>query len=364
MPANNLFISNSDKRPVTASLLVKKLWPLVVFVVLFVLGTDYICHEYLVFHDSWSNQSKVKRLIENENPNEISVFGASLARSSFMPDSISPDVYNYGMGKALFDVTRVLMKIECEKDKDAPIIFEINPRTFIKNPQSTINSSTFIPTINYPRIEEFLRESNMFHWHYKVPGLRYYGNYFEYLNGPLRRKSGKKKDNRGAMIETRKIRPGEVENFVQRLENVKEKRQELVEKMADTLKSFTPVDTYVMRNLDAMIYFSVDSAYQVEIEGYFTENRHRKFVLVTVPGNPLLIKALPNFEAFGSFITALAEKHPNVYYLDYSDMPTTPEDFKDPTHFSAAGSRKFSGVFQDDFERITGITKEGNKTLN
>lgn len=364
MRISNLYISNSENDEVTPKLLVKKLWPLAAVLVIFLLGADFIFDRYIIFANSWSNQSKVKRLLDDPNPNEIPVFGASVARSSFTPDSISPDCFNYGMGKALFDVTRVLMKVECEKDKDAPIIFEINPRTFIRNPETTINSSTFIPLLNHEVIENFMRESGVFNAHYMVPGMRYYGNYFNYAVGPLRRLRGDKRDNRGVMLEEKSQSQKDVEIFVQRLANLNSRRIELQDKFDDPNKVFSPEDEYALNSINAMVYFSVDTAYLEEFEGYLQGSKQRKFILVTVPTNPLLKESLPNFDEFVRFATDLADTHENAYYLDYSDFPTELDYYKDPTHFSAKGARIFSSAFAKDFEALTGIRQDGSRTLN
>lgn len=361
MRVSNLYISNSEKEPVTKKVLVKKLWPLALFVVSLLLVADYVYMKHVVFFNEWSNQGKVQRLLTNENPDEIPVFGASVARSSFTPDSISPDCYNYGMGKALYDVTRVLLKIECAKDKSSPIIFEVNPRTFIRNPEATINNSTFIPLLDYPVIENFMDESGLLSWHYKVPGLRLYGNYLYYTIGPLRRKSGDKKDNRGVMLETRTQTQQDVDIFVRRFDNINIKREELIAKRENPNKVLLPEEAYALHGLNSMVYFSTDSAYIAEFEEFIINNRQRKFILVTVPTNPLLKAVLPNFDEFVDFAEGLATKHSNVVYLDYSDFPTELDYYKDPTHFSEKGARIFSGHFAKDFERITGIRKDLSK---
>jgi len=361
MRISNLYISNSDNGEAKPSLVFQKLWPLALFVIAFLLGTDYVYTEYMIFMRDWANQSKVKRLLDENNPSEIPVFGASVARSSFTPDSISPDCYNYGMGKALFDVTRLLLKVECEKDKDTPIIFEINPRTFFRNPKNTVNASTFIPLLNRPGIENFLKESDMYSWHYEVPGLRYFGNYYFYTIGPLRRKTGDKKSNRGAMLEDDSQTQEDVQLFVQRLNNLNSTRAEIISKKENPNVNLTPEDEYALFMINAMVYFHADSAYVNEFEGYIRDNRHRKFILTTVPTNPLLKSSLINFDEFAVFAEALAERHENAYYLDYSDFPTELDYYKNPTHFSAKGARIFSSAFAKDFTRITGIRQDGSK---
>ncbi len=363
MRDSNFYISNSDNQEVSGPLLLKKLWILVVCIMVILLGLDYVFMKHVVFINEFSNQGKVKRLIESENPNEIPVFGASLARSSFIPDSISPDCYNYGMGKALYDVTRVLFKIECEKDKTAPIIFEFNQRTFIRNPHSSINAATFIPHLDNEVIEEYMKESGQLSWHYKVPGLRFYGNYLEYGIGPFRRVSGEKKDNRGVMLESKTQTAKDVDIFARRLYNMTSRRNELLEKKADSTRFFSFMDEMILAQLNDGVYFSYDEEYLREFEDLVRVNRQRKFILVTVPMNDNFYRELPNMEEFISFATELAGRHENIHYLNYSQAMSLDLDyFKDPMHFSTKGAKMFSSIFQRDFERITGIDQSGRKT--
>ncbi len=332
-------------------------------VVLVLLGLDFIFTRYLIFAEEYSNQGKVKRLIENENPNEIPVFGASLARSSFIPDSISPHCYNYGMGKALYDVSRIMLDIECAKDKEAPIIFELNFRTFIRDPESTINASTFIPHLNHPVIRKAMIDSDLHSWHYEIPGLRYYGNYFNYGVGPLRRLFGDKADSRGAILEDKAQSARDVEVYLERMDNILKRRRSLLDKSKDQNRVFTPIDELTLDAIESQLFFSADEEYVEEFEAFVRNNRHRKFILVTVPINPLLKTYMLNFSAFTDFAKKLEASHENIHYLDYSDLPTEMDYFKNPPHFGTKGAKYFMQFFSRDFRKITGIAQDGSKSL-
>ncbi len=45
----------------------------------------------------FSNVKKIKKLIEQDNDEEIPIFGSSVAKRSYYPDSIGQGYYNYGM---------------------------------------------------------------------------------------------------------------------------------------------------------------------------------------------------------------------------------------------------------------------------
>jgi hypothetical protein len=362
MQDSNFYISNSDSTLATPKLVVKKLWVLAVFILLFLLGTDWVFYNYIIFSKSFSNQGKVKRLLDNQEPDEIAVFGSSLARSAFLPDSISPNCYNYGMGKALYDVSRVLIEIECSKDKNTPIILEFNQRTLQKNPLSSIKVSTFVPLLNYPVIEKFMKESKgkrsngddltVYSWHYAVPGIRYYGNFLEYATSLARSKIGEKENNRGVMLETKTQTQYDIDMFTKRMNNVNNRRLALIEKKADPNDLFTPFDAVMLEEFTRAIFFSYDEGYLAELENTFENNRHRQFFLVTVPLNPEFKNQLPNYDEFVAFSNALASRHENVHFLNYTDMPTEMDYFKDPLHFSTKGAQYFSGQFGKDLEQI------------
>lgn len=364
MPLNNLYISNSDKSVLTLPLAAKKLWFLVAFVVVFLLGMDYVFMNYVVFYSEISNQGKLRRLIENTDNQEVAMFGSSLARSSFIPDSIGEHAFNYGMGKAIYDVNRLLLQIECAKDKNAPIIMEFNPRTFIKEPLSTINRSTYIPNLDYPEVERFMRESghydgdefkSAYSWHYKVPGLRLYGNYAEYFFNMLRRKTKDKDINRGVMLEDKQVSALDLEVFLNRCVAFSNQLEAFERKKTDPNDLYTPIDSIIHRNLRTTLKFSYDEGYMQEFKELLRANRHRKFILVSVPVNPQIKQYLQGFDEFLVFAQGIDAEFDNVYYLDYSDLPTTIEMFKDPSHFNRKGAQYFMSVFGPKFRELTGV---------
>ncbi len=362
MQDSNFYISNSDSTLATPKLVAKKLWFITAFAIIFLLATDWVYINYIVFSKSFSNQGKVKRLLDNQDPEEIPVFGSSLARSAFLPDSISPHCYNYGMGKALYDVSRLLIEIECSKDKNAPIILEFNQRTLQKNPLSNIKVSTYVPLLDYPVIEKFMKESKgknskgddltVYSRHYVVPGIRFYGNFLEYTTSLVRSKVGEKENNRGVMLETKTQTEYDIEMFTKRMNNANNRRLALEAKKIDPNDLFTPFDAAMLEEYTRAIFFSYDEGYLAEIENTFKNNRHRKFFLVAVPMNPEFINQLPNYDEFIAFSNSLASRHENVYFLNYTELPTEMDYFKDPLHFSTKGAQYFSGIFSKDLQRI------------
>ncbi|MCD4663747.1 MAG: hypothetical protein K8R68_00655, partial [Bacteroidales bacterium] len=154
---------------------------------------DYIFIKYIIFSKEYSNQNKLQQLIESENKDEIPIFGSSKARSSFIPDSISPNAFNYGMEKCNFDAVELLLNIECNKDKTTPIILEFNHRFFLHMPDHTINMGTFIPNLKYPVVRDYLEENNKITLRHDLPGFRYFGNYIYYARYYVKEKMGSKK---------------------------------------------------------------------------------------------------------------------------------------------------------------------------
>ena len=118
------------------------------FIIAFIgvaLGMDQVVQRWFIFNDPASNPSKIRRLVESEDPGEIPVFGSSKGRSAFIPDSLAPTVYNYSMERGNFDIVEFLLETELAKPRKTPVLLEFNHRYFIHAPSYTIDMATFAP---------------------------------------------------------------------------------------------------------------------------------------------------------------------------------------------------------------------------
>ncbi|HKK39205.1 MAG TPA: hypothetical protein VJ949_07295, partial [Cryomorphaceae bacterium] len=111
--------------------------PLVIAVLVALAIDQVFQHFVLPLRTDISNSYKIERLLGETSPDEIPVFGSSKGRSSFIPDSLGENVFNYSMEKCNFDVIFFLLETELSKDKSGPIIIEFNTRSFLHRPEHT-----------------------------------------------------------------------------------------------------------------------------------------------------------------------------------------------------------------------------------
>ena len=158
----------------------------ILFSISLAIVTDIAFEKFIIYSNDHSNAGKINRLINNNNRSELPIFGSSIARNNYYPDSIDHNVFNYGMKGAIFEVVEPLLKIEFEKEKDTPIIYNFHHLTFLSDPSSSIQLSNFVPFMENAHIKELLHKNGLFKNYMNVIGLRYYGCYTDYIKEHLR----------------------------------------------------------------------------------------------------------------------------------------------------------------------------------
>ena len=98
----NSSISNSEatatarERKDARRFLSRYLLPFVVVLTVFCLVWDYFLRETVIFETEIQGVAKLHRIYE-PHPGEIPIIGSSRALGSYIPDSIHPNAYNYGI---------------------------------------------------------------------------------------------------------------------------------------------------------------------------------------------------------------------------------------------------------------------------
>jgi hypothetical protein len=298
-----------------------------------------------------SNSLKVERLLYEDHPEEIPVFGSSKGRSSFIPDSLGENVFNYSMEKCNFDVIFFLLEVELAKDKDTPIIIEFNTRSFVHRPAHTIDLSTFVPVIDDERVSDYLRENGRLDPFQSLPGIRYFGSYIRYLRSMTREFTSKKIINRGGLFID--YYPGDelLERFTGSRYKMIERRNYLEEKEASGVP-LTYMEVQTLDHLRVSLDFDENKERIAKFEEMVKENRGRDFIMGFTPHHPSELAGVRNLDKLDSLFNHWNSEIPNLHALDYSDFYLPDSCFKNSSHINLTGARLFCSALKKDLEPL------------
>ena len=313
------------------------------------LAFDVLFTNQFIFSKEYSNQSKLRRLIEEEHKNEIPVFGSSKARSAFIPDSLGPHVFNYGMEQCNFDVVELLLNIETEKDKEAPIIVEFNHRWFVHDPNHTINIATYVPNLDHKIIRDYLKQYDRMEMKYRLPGIRYFGSYFYYLRYHLKEQAGNKKIiSRGGNFMDIVPRKEVFDNYVNARTKAIDLRHELIRKEGDVKEAISVYERSQLKYLHKYLLYTAEPERIELFEQIVRENPQRDFLIVYTPQHWSETKGIENFDEIEALFAGWETEFPNIKTFDYSHMDLPDDHFKNSSHLNLAGARAFSSQFAKD----------------
>ncbi len=318
---------------------------LAIFAVLF-LGTllcfDYVFTKHIIFAREYSNQVKFRRLLTQNDPNEIPIFGSSKARASFIPDSISPHAFNYGMEKTNYDVIEMLLDIEMNKKRNTPIIIEFNHHFFLHKPKHTINMSTYVPNLDLKVTRDFLEKHDRMDMQYRIPGFRYFGNYFMYLRYYFKKSAGNKKIiSRGGnfvdLVPSKKIFSNLVNNWYRKNNDYKD----LKKRYGNVEEVFSPGDEQRLKQLKEFLLFQNDTSRIRKFEAQLAKANDRPIYLVYTPTHKCERMGIENYEEMIALFDSWHRKFNNVHVINLIDMPLADKYFKNSTHLNLDGARLF-----------------------
>lgn len=287
------------------------LLPWLAIVAIFGCVFNYVFERFVIFNTEISGCSKIHRLITETHTDEIGIFGSSRAEGSFLPDSIAPRMYNYGMSGTKFDVTLFCLKQECLKKKTGPLVINLDYDGFVRGYGDV---ATFVPFADRDDIKTILgAEAKVY---YAIPFIKYFGSYETYIRNFLNNKMQLTKlANHGAKLEKNELTLIQFNELVrQRLESPVGERQ----------------DSVVVQDFEILIH----------------TNPSRKFLLVVSPLHSSCFyggKSYPNAYALMNRLKANA----NVRFYDFSHFDLPEECFLNTTHLNVKGARLFSKVLGD-----------------
>lgn len=121
-----------------------------------------------------SEAMKIVKIMDEENQDEIPIFGSSRALNHFIPSIIDEKIYNYGIKAALgSNANLFLISEELKKDKESKIIINYDINLGLK--YTDVHISRLIPS--YKKTSHLSNEQS---FRYLIPFIRYFGHYLEY----------------------------------------------------------------------------------------------------------------------------------------------------------------------------------------
>ncbi len=308
-----------------ALLLRKILLPLAVFIVIVGLICDVVFTRVLTEYAELANSYKVARLEDEKRLlQEIPIFGPSISRNAYYPDSIGENYYNYSMENAGFIINELLLKLELEKPKTTPLILDFHFRIMERDTAgSSINIRTYLPFVNKDeRVKEFLIEHDRYRPHQSIVGGRYFGVYTSYV-----------KDYLAEVYQPRKVyHKGGVFN---KEAPPADQMQRLVEFRRD--RGPKP--------------FTLDEELSARMEALIAANPQRLFLFIASPRHYSVQEMLPNYEEMKAWGQLMQDRYDNVrviiYEAEYPDRY-----FKDTGHLSLEGAQRFSGQLRRSLQEM------------
>lgn len=272
---------------------------------------DAFFTEFIIFNNSISNAYKIERLISNDNPDEIPVFGSSKAYRDYFPDSLGHNFYNYGMDAASMEVVNLLLSFEVQKDKNTPIIIDFHPGMFSHNPYTNVNLKYYIPLLKYEKVEKFLKDNEVYKSYHEIFGIRYYGYYYDYL----------------------------IEYYSQHFQ-----KRKLYSKGGAFEIEVTPkakLERLLAKRFRAIPSFEHNEKLANQLEGMIKEHPERAFLFVESPFHGAVYDQLDNYEGMDSYLHHL-ESYKNVRVLRFDGRSYEDQHFQDGGHMNLKGAKLFS----------------------
>ena len=130
---------------------------------------------YLVHHSSGNPISKMERLWQRTNDDELPIIGSSRALGNFIPSELSPKCFNYGVnGMGLKEILFNLKALEGRNSKES-IILNFDPWSALSDSdENWIGDYRLAPRSGRSTVLD------------TIPGVRFYGmfrkNLTDYLN--------------------------------------------------------------------------------------------------------------------------------------------------------------------------------------
>jgi len=260
---------------------------------------------------------KVNRIIRETHAAEIPIFGSSRAEGSFIPDSLGPHFFNYGLSGTMYDVTLFFLEEECRKKKNEPwIILNLDLEGLN---YSLGDIANYIPNSDNSEVKELLGDK--YNPYYKIPLVRYYGLYESYFRDFLNNKMQLTKvAGKGAAIEKKALTEAQFNELVEQ------------RKASETI-------------------FHTDSMLLQKMNRIIAAHPERHFVFVISPYHGSYFQRYSNMRDAETFLAQLGSRQ-NVKVFNFSKMPLADSMFFNTSHLNYRGACVFSSQLRDSLRSL------------
>lgn len=287
------------------------LLPAVLILAIAGMAFNYFFEQQVILKSQICGAYKVNRIISETHQNEIPILGSSRAEGGFIPDSLGPNYFNYGLSGSKYDVTLFFLEEECKKKKNTPwIILNLDLDGLSYGLGDVAN---YIPNSGYEPIRQLLGSG--YQSFFNIPLIRYYGRFEAYFRDYLNNRIQLTKfTNKGASIEKNVL--------------TQEQFQLLVE-----------------QRRNAPTAFATDSALLQKLQHLLSSHPTRQFVFVVSPyHSSFFVKYMPQGAEY--FFSRLSQ-FPNVHVLDFSRLPLSDDKFMNTSHLNLSGAIIFNHILRD-----------------
>jgi hypothetical protein len=290
------------------------LLPLIVLAVLFCWGLDVFIRKQLIGQTATHGAAKLYR-IQEPRPDEIPIIGSSRALCSYIPDTLGPQYYNYGINGIGYAVMDIFLKQELAQQKSTPIILNFDFKMFYYQ-MGDLNS--YLPHSEIPEVKVLLKRHQFYSFQMRIPGIRYFGSIDAFAKDRLNeRLQLTKAINKGAAIEKAVTPP---EQFAK-----------LVKQRLDSAETFDPspelIDTLFQR---------------------IQNHPQRDFIIVVAPYHAAYYQSIPAKDRTAAkALMQRLDALPNARVIDFDTRQWPDSLFFNTTHVSLLGAQRMSQMLRD-----------------
>lgn len=265
---------------------------------------NYFFEKEIIFKSDTNGASKVNRIINLNNSEEIPIFGSSRAEGSYIPSLLfDRECFNYGMSGTQANIWLFFLEEELKKNKTTDIIINLDLEGIV---YADGNIGNYIP--NYQVTKNILKQKGELYFH--VPFIKYFGQYERYFKYYLNEQlSLTKVTDNGGSFEKNKL--------------IKNKFNELVSRRKEASAVFRLED-----NLLAKLNNLINST-------------TRKIFFIVAPYHSSYFEKFKNISEVNKFLFMLNQRE-NSTVIDLRNLINNDSLFLNTTHVNYKGAVVFS----------------------